>query len=106
MMVLPWRDQYMIGSTDLRFEGDLDRLGPTAEEVEYILRETNAVLPRARLTEEHLLWGYTGVRPLPYSPDGDVGDITRRHAFHDHAPRVGGLPPLVRGELTPLRPGG
>jgi glycerol-3-phosphate dehydrogenase len=103
MMVLPWRDQYMIGSTDLRFEGDLDRLGPTAEEVEYILRETNEILPRARLTEEHLLWGYTGVRPLPYSPDGDVGDITRRHAFHDHAPLVEGLISLVGGKLTTFR---
>jgi glycerol-3-phosphate dehydrogenase len=103
MMVLPWRDQYMIGSTDLRFEGDLDRLGPTAEEAEYILRETNAVLPRARLADEHLLWGYTGVRPLPYSPDGDVGDITRRHAFHDHAPLVQGLISLVGGKLTTFR---
>lgn len=103
MMVLPWRGQYMIGSTDLRFEGDLDRLGPSEEEVEYVLRETNGVLPRARLTEEHLLWGYTGVRPLPYSPDGDVGDITRRHAFRDHAPRVEGLVSLVGGKLTTFR---
>lgn len=103
MMVLPWRGQYMIGSTDLRFEGDLDRLGPSPEEVDYILAETNQVLPRARLTEEHLLWGYTGVRPLPYSPDGDVGDITRRHAFHDHGPQVEGLVSLVGGKLTTFR---
>jgi glycerol-3-phosphate dehydrogenase len=103
MMVLPWRGQYMIGSTDLRFEGDLDRLGPTTEEVEYILQETNAVLPGARLTTENLLWGYTGVRPLPYSPEGDVGDITRRHAFHDHAPLVKGLISLVGGKLTTFR---
>lgn len=103
MMVLPWRGQYMIGSTDLRFEGNLDRLGPSAEEVDYILRETNQVLPQAHLTGEHLLWGYTGVRPLPYSPDGDVGDITRRHAFHDHAPQVEGLVSLVGGKLTTFR---
>jgi glycerol-3-phosphate dehydrogenase len=103
MMLLPWRGQYMIGSTDLRFEGDLDRLGPSAEEVDYILRETNRVLPRARLTDEDLLWGYTGVRPLPYRPDGDVGDITRRHAFHDHAPQVEGLVSLVGGKLTTFR---
>jgi glycerol-3-phosphate dehydrogenase len=103
MMVLPWRGQYMIGSTDLRFEGDLDRLGPSLEEVDYILRETNRILPQARLTEGDLLWGYTGVRPLPYSPDGDVGDITRRHTFHDHAPQVEGLVSLVGGKLTTFR---
>ncbi len=103
MMVLPWRGQYMIGSTDVRFEGDLDRLGPSVEEVDYILRETNRILPKARLTDDDLLWGYTGVRPLPYSSDGDVGDITRRHAFHDHAPRVEGLVSLVGGKLTTFR---
>src|SRR5918998_329195 len=103
MMVLPWRDRYMIGSTDLRFEGSLDRLGPSAEEVDYILRETNQVLPGARLTEDDLLWGYTGVRPLPYSEAGDVGDITRRHAFHDHGPLVKGLVSLVGGKLTTFR---
>ena len=93
----------MIGSTDLRFEGDLDRLGPSVEEVDYILRETNRILPKARLTDDDRLWGYTGVRPLPYSPDGDVGDITRRHAFHDHAPLIEGLVSLVGGKLTTFR---
>ena len=103
MMILPWRGQYMIGSTDLRVEGDFDRLGPSPEEVEYILRETNAALPQAHLGTEALLWGYTGVRPLPYSPDGDVGDITRRHAFHDHEPQMEGLVSLVGGKLTTFR---
>jgi glycerol-3-phosphate dehydrogenase len=103
MMVLPWRGQYMIGSTDVRFEGDLDRVRPSVEEVDYILRETNRVLPQARLTVDDLLWGYTGVRPLPYGTDGDVGDITRRHAFHDHAPQIEGLVSLVGGKLTTFR---
>ena len=44
------------------------------------------------------------MRPLPYGPDGDVvGDITRRHAFRDHAPRVEGLVSLVGGKLTTFR---
>lgn len=103
MMVLPWRGQYMIGSTDERFEGSLDQVAPSAVEVDYILRETNRVLPQARLTDEDLLWGYTGVRPLPYAPEEDAGDITRRHAFHDHAPRIEGLVSLVGGKLTTFR---
>lgn len=103
MMVLPWRGQYMIGSTDERFEGSLDHVSPSVGEVEYVLRETNWILPQARLTEEDLLWGYTGVRPLPYSPDEEEGDITRRHAFHDHAPRTEGLVSLVGGKLTTFR---
>lgn len=103
MMVLPWRGQYMIGSTDERFEGSLDRVAPSAEEVDYILRETNRILPQARLTDGDLLWGYTGVRPLPYTPEREEGDITRRHAFHDHAPQIEGLVSLVGGKLTTFR---
>ncbi|MGH3089971.1 MAG: glycerol-3-phosphate dehydrogenase/oxidase [Rubrobacteraceae bacterium] len=103
MMVLPWRGQFMIGSSDERFEGDLDRVGPSEKEIAYILRETNGILPQSNLSAEDLLWGYTGVRPLPYTPGGDEGDITRRHAFHDHAPRVEGLVSLVGGKLTTFR---
>lgn len=103
MMVLPWRGQYMIGSTDERFDGNLDDPAPSVEEVDYILRETNLALPRARLGYEELLWGYTGVRPLPHGPEGNVADITRRHAFHDHAPEVRGLVSLVGGKLTTFR---
>lgn len=103
MMVLPWRGQIMIGSTDERFEGSLDDVGPSANEIDYILKETNFVLPRANLTSEDLLWGYTGVRPLPYTEDEDVGDITRRHTFHDHGPKVSGLVSLLGGKLTTFR---
>lgn len=103
MMVLPWRGQYMIGSTDERFDGNLDDPAPSTGEVDYILRETNLVLPRAGLAKKDLLWGYTGVRPLPDVPEGDVGDITRRHTLHDHAPEIRGLVSLVGGKLTTFR---
>lgn len=103
MMVLPWRGQFMIGSTDERFDGDLDDVGPSEKEISYVLRETNGVFPRANLSADDLLWGYTGVRPLPYTPDDDEGDITRRHTFHDHAPNIEGLVSLVGGKLTTFR---
>ncbi|WP_119071340.1 glycerol-3-phosphate dehydrogenase/oxidase [Rubrobacter indicoceani] len=103
MMVLPWRGQLMIGSTDERFEEGLDDIGPSPGEIEYILRETNFVLPQADLRARDLLWGYTGVRPLPYTPDGNEGDITRRHTFHDHDPRIRGLVSLLGGKLTTFR---
>jgi glycerol-3-phosphate dehydrogenase len=104
MLLLPWRGQLLIGSTDLRYEGDLDMLGPSREEVDYVVGQTNRVFPQARLTPDDLLWGYTGVRPLPSGDgDGDVADITRRHAWHDHGPGAQGLVSLVGGKLTTFR---
>lgn len=107
MMVIPWLGRYIIGATDVRFHGDLDRASMDAEERDYILRETNRVIPEARLTAEHVLWSYTGVRPLPYQESGPTGDITRRHVVHNHArdrdAPVHGLYSVIGGKLTTFR---
>ncbi|WP_051208626.1 glycerol-3-phosphate dehydrogenase/oxidase [Propionicicella superfundia] len=102
MMVIPWLDRYLIGSTDLRFTGDLDMASATPDEYEYILRETNWVIPEAHLTNANVSYAFTGVRPLPFA-EGDVADITRRHDIRDHAPDIPGLYTLVGGKLTTFR---
>lgn len=103
MMVIPWLGRYLIGSTDIRFTGDLDMAAATPDEYEYILRETNWVIPEANLTNSDIAYHFTGVRPLPYKSEGDVADITRRHIIEDHAPEIAGLYTLVGGKLTTFR---
>jgi glycerol-3-phosphate dehydrogenase len=107
MMVIPWLGRYIIGATDVRFEGDLDRASIDDDEMEYILRETNLLLPSANLTPDNVLWSYTGVRPLPYQESGPTGDITRRHIIHDHGrdrtDAVAGLYSVIGGKLTTFR---
>ncbi len=107
MMIIPWLGRYIIGATDVRFEGDLDRAAMDEDELTYILRETNRVIPDARLTREDVLWSYTGVRPLPYQASGPTGDITRRHVIYHHAADptspVEGLLSVIGGKLTTFR---
>ena len=107
MMVIPWLGRYIVGATDVRFQGDLDRASIDDDELTYILRETNLVLPSANLTAEDVLWSYTGVRPLPYQESGPTGDITRRHVIHDHgrdgSDAVTGLYSVIGGKLTTFR---
>ena len=69
--IIPWNGNYLIGTTDLRYEGDLDHVQIDSDEIAYLLRETNRVLPGARLTREHILYTYSGVRPLPFTGDKD-----------------------------------
>lgn len=107
MMIIPWLGRYIVGATDVRFEGDLDRAAMDDEELAYILRETNRVIPAANLIRDDVLWSYTGVRPLPYQASGPTGDITRRHVVHSHAGDaslpVQGLFSVIGGKLTTFR---
>ena len=102
MMVIPWMGRYLLGSTDIRFDDDLDMASATPDEYDYILHETNKVLPGANLTVDDIHYSYTGVRPLPYVDANDVADITRRHDIRQ-LPGSDGLYTLVGGKLTTFR---
>ena len=102
--ILPWCGQYLIGTTDLKYTGDLDRVKADNEEVDYLITETNRVLPTARLTREHIRFTYCGVRPLPYSEGKKAGSITRAHILYDHTKEgVSNLVSLIGGKLTTHR---
>lgn len=99
--VVPWDDKLLIGTTDERYAGDLDRVEADGREVEYLLRETNRVLPSARLTRAEVLYTYSGVRPLPRVAEGRESGITRRHFIRPADVR--GLFSIVGGKLTTYR---
>jgi glycerol-3-phosphate dehydrogenase len=103
MMVIPWLGMYLIGSTDKRFYGDLDTVSADEEELDYILFETNKVIPGSGLTRDSIHYWYTGVRPLPYVDAERTADISRRHDIHDHAPKVEGMISVIGGKLTTFR---
>jgi glycerol-3-phosphate dehydrogenase len=103
IFIIPWEDRYLIGTTDIRFDGDLDYVKADEVEIEYLLRETNLIIPGANLTRDSVLYTYCGVRPLPYQKDGSTGSITRRHVVHDHEPEFEGLLSIIGGKLTTFR---
>jgi glycerol-3-phosphate dehydrogenase len=108
--VVPWNGLYLIGTTDTRYDGDLDDVVATDDEVAYLIDETNRLIPDADLTAAQVLYTYAGVRPLPAAADGDEGAITRSHVIHDHADRdipegerLEGLLSIVGGKITTYR---
>ena len=74
----------MIGTTDVRFEGNPDEVRCEQWEIDYLLAETNLALPNAGLTRDSILYTYSGVRPLPVTGDKDEQSITRRHFIREH----------------------
>jgi glycerol-3-phosphate dehydrogenase len=101
--IIPWNDKYLIGTTDSRYEGDLDRVEADEKEIDYLIRETNRVIPSANLTLETVVFTYSGIRPLAYRAELDEESITRRHFVHDHQPELDGLVSIVGGKLTTYR---
>jgi glycerol-3-phosphate dehydrogenase len=100
--IIPWNGKYLIGTTDMSFEGDLDKLEIEAEEIDYLLRETNRVISRASLTRDSILYTYSGVRPLPYTKGKKEEAITRKH-FIWESEEAQGLFSIVGGKLTTYR---
>jgi glycerol-3-phosphate dehydrogenase len=103
--IIPWNDLYLVGTTDTRYNGDLDTVMAEEWEIDLLLAETNRVIPTAKLTRECIRYAYAGVRPLPYAPGESEGSITRRHIMHDHEASGGaaGLISIVGGKLTTYR---
>ena len=45
--IIPWNGKVLIGTTDISYSGDLDDVRSMASEIDYLLRETNRVIPEA-----------------------------------------------------------
>ena len=104
VLVIPWMGRYLIGTTDIRLEGDPSQARCDIGEAEYLLSEVNALVPGAGLTLDDVLFTYSGVRPLPYEPDKAESKVSRSHALYDHAPHgLSGLITVVGGKLTTYR---
>lgn len=101
--IIPWNEQYLIGTTDIRYDEDLDQIRASGAEVDYLLEETNRVFPKAALTREEIHYAYAGVRPLPFKEAGPESAITRRHIIKVNKEVASGLVSIVGGKLTTYR---
>ena len=100
--IIPWNKNYLIGTTDVRFEEDPDQVCSELWEIDYLLAETNRAFPGAGLTRGRILFTYSGVRPLPWTRNEKEKNITRRHFIREH-PQMDNLFSIVGGKLTTYR---
>lgn len=100
--IVPWNGLLLIGTTDVRFDGDPANVMVADAERDWLLQETRELFPQAGAFEAAVCYGYSGIRPLPYRADGTPGSITRRHLVHAHS-RAEGLYSVIGGKLTTHR---
>ena len=101
--IIPWNRQYLIGTTDIRYDGDLDSVRASDAEVDYLLAETNRVFPEADLSRASINYAYAGIRPLPYQDKGPESAITRKHIIKENEDVAKGLISIIGGKLTTYR---
>ena len=101
--IIPWHDQYLIGTTDIRYDDSLDEIRASAEEIDYLVSETNRVFPQADLARKDINYAYAGVRPLPHREKGPESAITRRHIIKVNRKIAKGLISIIGGKLTTYR---
>jgi glycerol-3-phosphate dehydrogenase len=84
IFVLPWAEQVMVGTTEVKDSGDPAKSVPSEDEIAYLVKSVSQMFPKANLTAQSVNYAFSGVRPLPYCDDKNLGSVTRRHILHDH----------------------
>ncbi len=94
----------LLGSTDIPVTAPESRCAD--EEVDYMLAALRGLFPRLEVGREHIVFSYSGVRPLPANNADDPGDVSRDHRI-DVAEAQDGRPfavlSLVGGKWTTYR---
>lgn len=78
---IPWNDLHYFGPTETEYTGDQDNVHVTEEEMAFLIREANRLLPGLRLTPADVQMTWAGVRPLTYDEAVPFGNRSR--VVHD-----------------------
>ncbi|MDM7883599.1 MULTISPECIES: glycerol-3-phosphate dehydrogenase/oxidase [Curtobacterium] len=105
VLIYPLKGRVLIGTTDI----DADPSKPvttTEEEIDYFFGLVKHVFPQIEVTRDHIVYSYSGIRPLPRHEDTAPGFVSRDYRIVDTP--IAGLPSttvlsLVGGKWTTFR---
>lgn len=102
---VPWRGYHYFGPTETLYEGNLDDVTTTQEEVEWLVREANEMLPGANVKVDDVVFTWSGVRPLTYDETMPFGKRSRD--IHDlSGDGLPGVLAMTMGSIMNHRSGG
>ncbi len=104
--LVPWRQGlHYMGVTETIYEGDIDDIHATDEDIDWLIAEANHLVPSLGLARADVLYTWAGVRPLTYDPKVPKG--VRSREVHDLA--EDGMPgalAMTAGPVTTHRSAG
>jgi glycerol-3-phosphate dehydrogenase len=100
IFALPWLGRSLIGTTDNNYEGELDHVRPSGDDVQYLLDAVNEFFGTG-LGPSDVTGAYAGVRPLISTGDTRKSvDISRKAELYETS---SGLITITGGKLTTWR---
>jgi glycerol-3-phosphate dehydrogenase len=99
LFVIPWRNHWIVGTTDTDWNLDLAHPAATKADIDYILEHVNEVLATP-LTHDDIEGVYAGLRPLLAGESEETSKLSREHAVARVAP---GLVAIAGGKYTTYR---
>lgn len=106
VLIFPLYDRVMIGTSDIAVDSP-EGVRCTDEEVKYFLEMLSRVFPSIKVGREHIVFSFSGVRPLAATKSKTTGQITRDHEIEVLRPDQTGLAfpvySLVGGKWTSFR---
>jgi glycerol-3-phosphate dehydrogenase len=99
--ITPLGDYSLIGTTDTKYDGDLDEVHADGCDVDYLLNESRRILPGLNLSKENILYTYAGVRPLAFAGERE-SKISRKHRVIPEG-RTGRIITIAGGKYTTYR---
>jgi glycerol-3-phosphate dehydrogenase len=99
LFVIPWKNHWLIGTTDTDWNLDLSHPAATRSDIDYLLDQVNTVLV-SPLTHEDIEGVYAGLRPLLAGESEETSALSREHAV---ARVVPGLISIAGGKYTTYR---
>jgi glycerol-3-phosphate dehydrogenase len=100
IFALPWLGHALVGTTDNDYEGPLDRVQPSPQDIDYLLEAINEFFGRAFVPSD-LAGAFAGVRPLISTGDPKKSvDISRKAELYETS---SGMITITGGKLTTWR---
>ncbi len=100
LFIIPWKDQWMIGTTDTEYLGDPNAPLADRSDVQYIIDQANRVLS-PRISIDQVIGVFAGLRPLVANKKAtDTTKLSREHTVDRPVP---GFVSLAGGKYTTYR---
>ncbi len=81
VFAIPYENDFtLIGTTDVDFEGDINNVEISPEEVDYLIDISNKFFKKS-IKESDIVWSFSGVRPLYDNGEKEAKKVTRDYVL-------------------------